>query len=150
MSNTILTVAEYRFDFKDEGSIVTSQMVDLFFKLIREPSKVKSLLIPYQYKTYSDVFLFIEHQELSSTRRVQYVAKTIDVMEHIYDIDFDKKNEFSIGFSCGRKFDSETLQSIYVDVFIPLFQSINPSVTHTGRYSSLQERKIIDTIEYTL
>lgn len=117
---------QYTFSFEVSGCVNPENLSKEFFKKLRNPESLKSLLTDEQYAVYDTLILFKEYVE------DDYVYRTLDGIERLDDYD---ESGFSIGFASPRFFTSEEVKAIYLNVVIPIFTSCDIASKPTGEFT---------------
>lgn len=121
---------EYTFSFEYSDCICQETLSKDFFKKLRSPATLQSLLTEAQYEVYETLLLFKEHVE------DDYVYRTLDGLKHLDD--YDEKG-FSVGFSSSKFFTAVEVESLYLNVVIPIFISCDIASKPTGEFAYLHE-----------
>lgn len=117
---------QYTFSFEVSGCVNPENLSKEFFKKLRNPESLKSLLTDEQYAVYDTLILFKEYVQ------DDYVYRTLDGIERLDDYD---ESGFSIGFASPRFFTSEEVKAIYLNVVIPIFTSCDIASKPTGEFT---------------
>lgn len=117
---------QYTSSFEVSGCVNPENLSKEFFKKLRNPESLKSLLTDEQYAVYDTLILFKEYVE------DDYVYRTLDGIERLDDYD---ESGFSIGFASPRFFTSEEVKAIYLNVVIPIFTSCDIASKPTGEFT---------------
>jgi hypothetical protein len=121
-----LNSANYSFIFQSNDSYDdVEKKVDLFFQKFFDFNNIQKLLSEEGFKIYSENFLFIEHQE------PDYICKTIDILERVFDVDHDSEidNSYCVGFQLSRKIPKNNIKKIMQYIINPLLIDSDLSVS---------------------
>lgn len=119
---------QYTFSFQASGSISPEELSKQFFKKLKSPTTLESLLTDEQYSVYENLLLFKEHVE------DDYVYRTIDGVERLDDYEDRYEKGATIGFSSSRFFTADEVQDLYVHVVIPIYVSCDVASKPTGEF----------------
>ncbi len=121
--NETLKSVEYIFKFIPSDNYIKHNIAEKVLEILSDKDKAKKNLSSESFSIYSDIFLFVEHEE------VDYKSITLDVIQWIEDFEDHPDNENSelvvIGFSISRNIEPEKIQTVYNEIFIPLVQKLD-------------------------
>jgi hypothetical protein len=122
---------QYTFSFQAGGGISPEEISKNFFKKLKSPTTLETLLTDEQYSVYESLLLFKEHVE------DDYVYRTIDGVERLDDYDDYYEKGTTIGFASSRFFTADEVQDLYVHVVIPIYVSCDVASKPTGEFCYL-------------
>jgi len=128
--NKRLVKTQYTFGF-NFFNLNADNESNKIFSILSNPESVKKII--GDNEIYNKVWNKIVHEE------EDYVCRSYDVIEYVFDMDYEDPNEdtnsFVLGFNNGsEQLTEDALRKVYTEVLTPIAKSVNPIIEPSGKF----------------